>query len=980
MNLIRYCKYLALLAAAFSTSVFAAAPTASSVSINGTPEVGQTLMGVYAFNDTDGDLEGASTYRWLRGGAPIGGATGQSYQLRNVDLNALITFEVTPVAATAADGIFAGAPQTSGAVGPVVAANTAPTATNVSITGSPSVGQTLDGNYTYGDADGDLEDTGSTAFRWLRNGGPIGGATGQSYQVVAGDVGTTLQFEVTPAAQSGVSPGTTAVSAGVAVSNTAPTITGQATLSTPEETALEIMLDNLTVTDPDSNYPADFTLSVADGTNYTRAGNIITPVIDYVGDLTVPVTVNDGTTDSNQFNLLVTVTPVNDQPVISGQLVLSTPEDTSITVLVTDLIITDPDSSNFTLALQDGVNYTRLGNVVTPAENFSGNLTVPATVTDDSGELNATSVVQNLAIEVVDVNDDPNVVVPIEDQNAVENTPFSLDISANFDDADGDSLTFAIGANELPASGNITFNPNTGVFSGTPDISDSRDNDPYIINVTASDGQPGSVPAADQFNLNISALDRANVSLDISVTPDPAMQNDQLRWTFNVQNTVGPQAAASVELNGSIIGTGLSVSSTSGCAIQAPAGQVTNFSCQVGTLPAGGSTAIVLTTTTSAFGDVTAFAIAQGTLPVPIDPNLDDNSAQSAVGVAETFSNGAVQILGNTNVLSVAAGDLNGDMAADIVVGTAAGQPIQIYLSDGFRNFSASAVSLSDTAANEGVALADFDGNGSLDLVVANGGGMADRVYRNDGSGNFSAMATLGASFAQDVGVGDFNDDNAMDIVFANIGGNTVYRGNGNGGFTLQGTLGDANSQAVAVGRFDDNTTDDIAFANTGSESRVWVFNGSGNWFASRALLAIGDAVGVTAGSFGGNARDDLAFARVPSDIGDVAANPVLINSGNGTFGAPAALLGSSPTFDIHAGNVNNIDGAGLDDLVFVNASGVHQIWVANGGGFVLHSEQIADRDSVAGVLTELGFTDVADPGGSIWQWVERSRLASAFI
>ena len=75
-------------------------------------------------------------------------------------------------------------------------------------------------------------------------------------------------------------------------------------------------------------------------------------------------------------------------------------------------------------------------------------------------------------------------------------------------------------------------------------------------------------------------------------------------------------------------------------------------------------------------------------------------------------------------------------------------------------------------------------------------------------------------------------------------------------------------------------------------------------------------------------------------------------------------MLGAAPTNDIHAGDVNNVDGAGLDDLVFVNSSGVHQIWVANNGGFDLHAEQIADRDSVAGVLTELGMTDVADSGG----------------
>lgn len=943
---------------------FAAAPTATGVTITGTPEVGQQLTGSYTYFDADGDAEGATTFRWLRNGGQIGGATGTQYTLRNIDLNAQIIFEVTPVAATALDGMFSGVATPSAPVGPVVAANTAPTATNVVINGVAAIGETLTGDYDYNDADGDLQDLVSTSYSWLRNGSPIGGAASTSYVVLQTDVGNTIQFTVTPAAVSGVSPGTTAVSAGLLISNTGPTITGQATLATPEETALEIMLDNLTVTDPDSSYPADFSLSVSDGTNYTRAGNVITPALDFNGDLSVPVTVNDGTSDSPVFNLAVTVTPVNDAPQIVGQAVLSTPEDTSITVVVGDVTVLDPDSTSFTLTLQPGGNYTLAGNVVTPIENFSGSLIVPATVTDDSGQVNATGPVANLTIAVAAVNDFPTVLVPIDDQVAVEGMAFNLDVSGNFSDADNDTLTFSIGPNELPASGNISFNPNTGVFSGTPVQSDARDNDPYIINVTATDSQPASVPAADQFNLNISALDRANVSLGIGVTPDPAMLNDPLRWTFTVANAPGLQSAANVELNGSFIGSGLTVTSESGCAVQAPAGQVTNFNCIVGGLPPGGSTTIILTTDTSNFGDVTAFAIAEGTMPVPIDPNTDDNSAQSAVGVAETYSNGAVQILGSTNVRSVASGDVNGDGMADLVAGTAAGQPIQIYLSGGFRDFLTSPITLADTGANEGIALGDVNGDGSLDIIVANGGGQPDMVYANDGAANFSATATLGSTFSQDVTVGDFNNDGNLDIAVAAIGGNPIYRGNGNGTFALQGTLGNANSRSVAVGAFDNDSVDDLVFANVGSASRVWVFNNSGNWFASRALLAIGDAVAVTTGSFGGNARDDLAFARVPAAIGDVPANPVLVNTGNGTFGAPSSLLGTAPTNDIHAGNVNDTDGAGLDDLVFVNSSGVHQIWVANGNGFDLHSEQIADSDSFAGVLAELGMTDVGEPGG----------------
>ena len=82
-----------------------AAPTANSVIITddngGSPVVGDTLTGGYTFVDVDGDLEGASTFRWLRNGTVISGATTTSYILVSADVPAQISFEVTPIAATA---------------------------------------------------------------------------------------------------------------------------------------------------------------------------------------------------------------------------------------------------------------------------------------------------------------------------------------------------------------------------------------------------------------------------------------------------------------------------------------------------------------------------------------------------------------------------------------------------------------------------------------------------------------------------------------------------------------------------------------------------------------------------------------------------------------------------------------------------------------------------------------------------------------
>ena len=93
--------------------------------------------------------------------------------------------------------------------------NTAPTASNVTISGTAQVGQTLTGNYTYTDGEGDLE--GSSVYRWLRNGVPISGATARTYLLVSADLGALIRFEVTPVAATGASPGTAVRSPAVEV-------------------------------------------------------------------------------------------------------------------------------------------------------------------------------------------------------------------------------------------------------------------------------------------------------------------------------------------------------------------------------------------------------------------------------------------------------------------------------------------------------------------------------------------------------------------------------------------------------------------------------------------------------------------------------------------------------------------------------------------------------------------------------------------
>ncbi|MGQ7889784.1 S-layer homology domain-containing protein [Paenibacillus sp. WC2504] len=83
-----------------------------------------------------------------------------------------------------------------------VAANTAPTASSVTIAEIAQVGVQLTGTYTFTDAD-DEDTEGTSTYRWLSSSDgttyiPIAGATSTTYSPVAGDQGNTIKFEVTP--------------------------------------------------------------------------------------------------------------------------------------------------------------------------------------------------------------------------------------------------------------------------------------------------------------------------------------------------------------------------------------------------------------------------------------------------------------------------------------------------------------------------------------------------------------------------------------------------------------------------------------------------------------------------------------------------------------------------------------------------------------------------------------------------------------
>jgi hypothetical protein len=216
-------------------------PTASSLSIAGTVKVGNTLTANYTYSDGEGDVEGASVINWYRDADGTGGdwgvsiATGRTFLLTNTEFGKLVRFTVTPVALTGStDGTTVTSP------GSAAVTNPPPVASVSAITGGLNVGNVLTGNYTYSDAEGDIE--GSSIYEWRISPDPTGtpsteiiGATSRTYQLTLADQGKYLIFKVTPVAQTGTPNGTPQTSLPSARVNSAPvassvSITGAAEL------------------------------------------------------------------------------------------------------------------------------------------------------------------------------------------------------------------------------------------------------------------------------------------------------------------------------------------------------------------------------------------------------------------------------------------------------------------------------------------------------------------------------------------------------------------------------------------------------------------------------------------------------------------------------------------------------------------------------------------------------------------------------
>jgi cysteine-rich repeat protein len=330
------------------------------------------------------------------------------------------------------------------------------------------------------------------------------------------NLAATFEYTVTDGALTDVG----LVTITVAAVADAPVATADAA-STDEDTAVQITGLDLLANDTDGDGDVLSITAVGAATNGTvaTANGVVTftPNANFNGTAGFEYTLSDGNGGTATGAVVVTVGPINDNPVAVTD-TLTTNEDTagSVDVATND---TDVDNDPLSVAVltQPAHGIVVFAGTVatyTPITQYNGPDVFTYTLSDGAGG----TAVGTVNITVVSVNDLP--VANNDTATVVEDTPTPIAVLGNDTDADGDALSVsavgtAANGTVVLAGGILTYTPNAN-FNGSD-----------AFNYTVSDGQGGTDIGA--VTITVTAVNDSPVA-----GADTLTTNEEVAGTVNV--------------------------------------------------------------------------------------------------------------------------------------------------------------------------------------------------------------------------------------------------------------------------------------------------------------------------------------------------------------------------------------------------------------------------------------------------------------
>lgn len=281
----------------------------------------------------------------------------------------------------------------------------------------------------------------------------------------------------------------------------------------------------------------------------------------------------------------------------------------------------------------------------------------------------------------------------------------------------------------------------------------------------------------------------------------------------------------------------------------------------------------------------------------------------------------------NQNTIVVKSADIDNDGDQDLVLGNEF-QQNSILFNLGSGDFVAGnsgfTNALNDT---EDIGLGDFDSDGDVDVIFINQGGFGHEYYKNDGNGNFSIAGFLPATNGGAIAIGDINNDNFLDIILGNVEEvNFCMINNGDGTFTnetnirLPGTV--RSTDHILLEDIDTDGDLDLFFANRDG-NQILINDGTGV-FEDQSIQRLPQGVEMDTrkacfGDVNNDGKPDLFLANVQFNSDKNSQNRIYINESNGFFAdLTTSLLPQAPNQTTNAA-FHDIDQNGTLDLFITN-------------------------------------------------------------